>query len=120
MVRRSVRLAAVALAALAAFPFDSFADSQLLQDARRNAWAMLSERAAWGEEKRPSMRQLSPEDGAELGWLKRSDLKPGSGLQLDLAPGFAVCADWDRYRPKGVPVREAIDTLLVGFQFTFH
>ena len=119
MVRRSVRLAAVALAALAAFPFDSFADSQLLQDARRNAWAALSEGAAGSEEKRPSMRALSPE-GAELGWLKRSDLKPGSGLQLDLAPGFAVCADWDRYRPKGVPVREAIDTLLVGFQFTFH
>jgi hypothetical protein len=119
MVRRSVRLAAVALAALAAFPFDSFADSRLPEDARRNAWAALSERAAWGEEKRPSMRQPSPE-GVELGWLKRSDLKPGSGLQLDLAPGFAVCADWDRYRPKGVPVRDAIDTLLVGFQFSFH
>jgi len=119
MVRRAVRLAALALATLAAVPVDSSADSGLLQDARRDAWAALSERAAWSEEKRPSMRALSPE-GAELGWLKSSDLKPGSGLQLDLAPGVTVCADWDRYRPKGAPVREAIDTLLLGFQFTFH
>jgi hypothetical protein len=122
MVRRSVRLAAVALAAIAALPFDSFADSRLLQDTRRNAWAFLSERSPWGDDKIEALRILSPAGvpGSEISWLKSSDLKPGSGLQLDLEQGWALRADWDRYRPRAVQVRETVDTLLLGLQYTFR
>lgn len=104
-------LVAVALAVPA---FDSAAESGLLQDARRNAWTVLAERPV---EKLPPAPLVSPE-GAEFGWVRSSGLKPGSSLQLDLAPGWAVCADWDRQRPK-TQVRETIDTFLLGLYYRF-
>ena len=120
MQRRSVSIAAAALAALAAFPADSSAESRLLQDARRTAWMFVAERATGIDEKHPAPLLASPEGvaGAELSWIRASGLRPGS-VQLDLAPGLALRADWDRYRPKLVQVRERIDTLLLGLQLTF-
>jgi len=119
MVRRSVRLAALALATLASVPPDVLADQQ---DARGNRWTLSSERSARGDEKLEALRVLSPAGvlGPEINWVKTSDLKPGSGLQLELEQGWALRADWDRYRPKAVQVREAIDTFLLGLQYTFH
>jgi hypothetical protein len=115
-VRRSIRLAAISFAALAALPNDAFADPR----ARQNAWALAVERSY--EERIEALRALSPAGvlPAEFGWVKASDLKPGAGLQLDLAAGLALCAEWDRYRPKGVQVRETVDTLVLGLQFTFR
>jgi len=121
MQRRSVSIAAVAFAALAAYPLDSSAESRLLQDARRNAWAFLAERTTWAGEQPPLPRPASF-DGvaiAELSWVRTSELRPGGSVQLDLAPGMALWADWDRYRPKAVQMRDRIDTLLLGLQFTF-
>jgi len=118
MLRRSVRLAAVFLAALAAVPFDVFADQQ---DARRT-WAMLSaERSAWIEDKVEAPRTLSPSSVfiAEVGWLKMSDFRRGAGLQFDIAQSWALCADWDRHRPKTPQVRETVDTFLLGVQYKF-
>jgi len=118
-VRRSIRLAAISFAAFAALPNNVLADAQ---GASRNAWALLAERTAWREDKPETLRVLSPAgvSPAEFGWVKASDLKPGSGLQLDLAAGLALCAEWERYRPKGVQVRETVDTLLLSLQFTFR
>jgi hypothetical protein len=118
-VRRSIRLAAISFAAFAAVPNDVLAQ---VQGASRNAWALLAERTAWREDKPETLHVLSPAgvSPAEFGWVKASELKPGSGLQLDLAAGLALSAEWERYRPKGVQVRETVDTLLLGLQFTFR
>ena len=119
MVRRSVRLAVVALATLAAVPPDVLAD---LQDARRSRWMLSSERSSRSDDRVETLRTLSPAGvpGPEISWLKTSDLKPGSGLLLELEQGWALRADWDRYRPKAVQVRETIDTFLLGVQYTFR
>jgi hypothetical protein len=118
-VRRSIRLAAISFAALAAVPNDVLAE---VEGVSRNAWALLAERTAWREDMPETVRVLSPAGvlPAEFGWVKASDLKPGAGLQLDLAAGLALFADYERYRPKGVQVRETVDTLLLGLQFTFR
>jgi hypothetical protein len=118
MKRRSIRLA-VALAVLAAVPTAVLAD---LQKAGRTSWTLSAERSAWGEDKTEALRAPSPGGvfNTEIGWLKTSDLKPGSGLQLGLAQSWALCADWDRYRPRMVQARETIDTFLLGLQFTFR
>jgi hypothetical protein len=114
-VRRSIRLAAVSLAALAALPNDAFADPR----ARESWWALSVERPRV-EERTEALAKLAPAAAfSELGWVRPSDLKPGAGLQLDLAAGLALCADWERYRPKGVQARETVDTLLLGLQVTF-
>jgi hypothetical protein len=119
MVRRTVRLAAVSLAALAAVPNVVFAD---LQKTGRASWTLSAERDSWSEDKAEMLRAASPAGvfGAEIGWLKISDLRPGSGLQLDLAQSWALCADWDRQRPKMMQVRETIDTFLLGVQYRFR
>ena len=119
MVRRSVRLAALALATLASVPPDVLADQQ---DARRIRWTLSPERSARGDDRLEALRVLSPAGvlGSEINWVKSSDLKPGSRLQLDLAQGWTLCADWERYRPRAVQVRDAIDTFLLGVQYTFH
>jgi hypothetical protein len=119
VVRRSIRLAAISFAALAAVPNDVLAE---VQGASRNAWALLAERATGREDKPETLRVLSPAgvSPAEFGWVKASDLKPGAGLQLDLAAGLALRAEWERYRPRGVQARETVDTLLLGLQFAFH
>ena len=93
-----------------------------MQNASRDAWALLAERTAWREDRLEVPRVLSPAgaSAAEFGWLRPTDLKPGAGLQLDLAAGLALCAEWERYRPKGVQVRETVDTLVLGLQFTFR
>jgi hypothetical protein len=113
--RRCSGLAAV-LAALAAVPHGVLAQSQSddLQSARRDRWALQAERAAWDSEQ--ALRSLSPA-GADTGWLRSAEFKPA--VQVGLAPGWALCADWDRYRPKVVQVRESIDTILLGLQYKF-
>ena len=116
-MRRSIRLAVVSLAALAALPNDAFADPK----ARQAWWALSAERPRV-EERSEALPKLTPAavSPAELGWVRPSDLKPGAGLQLDLAAGLALCADFERYRPRGVQTRETVDTLLLGLQFTFR
>src|SRR3954471_918521 len=115
MVRRSIRLAAVSFAALAALPNDAFADPR----ARESWWALSAERPRF-DERTEALGKLVPAAVLpELGWVRPSDLKPGAGLQLDLAAGLALCADWERYRPRGVQAREKVDTLLLGCQLTF-
>jgi len=118
-VRRSIRIATISFAALAAVPNDVLAQ---VEGASGNAWALLAERTAWREDKPETLRVLSAAgvSPAEFGWVKASDLKPGSGLQLDLAAGLAFFADYERYRPRGVQVRDTVDTLLLGLQFTFR
>jgi hypothetical protein len=112
------RLAAV-LAALSAVPPSALAQSpsDSLQSARRERWALIAERALWdaGQLRSPSSASVFP---ADPGWLRSADFKPA--VQVDLAQGWALCADWDRYRPKVVQVRESVDTLLLGLQFKFH
>jgi hypothetical protein len=118
MVRRSISLA-VSVAALAVVTNDVFAD---LQETHRASWTLAPERSGWTEEKAEARLALSPTgvSSAELGWLKTTDLKPGGGLQLDIAQSWALYADWERYRPRAVQVRETVDTLLLGLQFSFH
>jgi hypothetical protein len=117
-VHRSISLA-VSVAALAAVPNDVFAD---LQKAHRASWTLAPERSGWTEEKAEARLALSSAGvlSAEPGWVKTSDLKPGSGLQLDIAQSWALYADWERYRPRAVQARETVDTLLVGLQYTFR
>ena len=117
-MRRSIRLA-VSVAALAAVPNAVFAD---LQKTHRASWTLAPERSGGTEEKAEAVRAVSSAGAlsAEFGWLKTADLKPGSGLQLDIAQSWALYADWERYRPRAVQVRETVDTLLLGLQFTFH
>ena len=120
MERRSYSIAVAVFAALAAFSSQSSAEPPLLQDTRPGGWTLLSERTARVDE--PSMPRAVSPDGvsAELGWVKYVDLKPGNGLQLDLAQGWAVRADWDRQRPRMVQARETVDTLLLGLQYRFR
>lgn len=110
---------AAALAALAAVPPGVLAQSGSdgLQSARRDRWALIAER--WGAEAQ-SLRTLSSASvfDADPGWLRSSDFKPA--VQVDLAQGWALCADWARYRPKAVQVRESIDTLVLGLQYKFR
>jgi hypothetical protein len=121
MQYRWVPFASAAAAVLAALPRESLADSRLLQDTRRSAWALLAERGESLFEKVPVTRVVSPDgvSSAEFGWVKPSDPRPGGSVQLELDRGVALWADWDRYRPKAAQVRETIDTLLVGLQFRF-
>ena len=121
MQRRWVPVATAAAVVFAALPFESFADSRLLQDARRNAWAVLAERGESLFEKLPVKRALSPDGvpSADFGWLKPCDPRPGGSVQLELERGLALWADWDRYRPKAPQVRETVDTLVVGLRFRF-
>ena len=122
MQQRWMPFAAAAASLLAAFPFDSFADSQLLQDVRRDAWALLAKSSASLAEKLPAPPALSPSgvSAAELGWVKPSELRPGGSVQLECESGVALWADWDRYRPKMAQVRDSVDTLLIGLQVTFR
>jgi hypothetical protein len=119
MVRRSVRLAAVSLAALAAVPNDVFADPQTTH---RASWTLSPERSSWGADKAETPRtpSLSGVFNAEIGWLKINDFRPGGGLQLDIAQSWVLCADWDRHRPTTPQVRETVDTFLLGLQYKFH
>ena len=117
MERSGFRIAA-ALVALAAVPPAVLAESQsdTQQSARRERWALIAERALWDAEQRnPS--SVSAFD-TDPGWLRSSGFKPA--MQVDLAQGWALCADWDRYRPKVVQVRESIDTFLLGLQYKFR
>jgi hypothetical protein len=108
---------AAALAALSAVPPGALAQSQAdsLQSARRERWALIAERALWDAEQAP--RAVSSAS-ADPGWLRSADFRPA--VQVDLAQGWALCADWDRYRPKAVQMRESIDTLLLGLQYKFR
>jgi hypothetical protein len=121
MERRCLCAAAV-LAALVAIPLHSLAQSETLQDPRRDQWALLSERGSKDTTQGQGLRTLLSDAafGAEIGWLRTSDLKPGAGLQLDIAQSWALSADWDRYRPKTPLVRETVDTFLLGFQYRFR
>jgi hypothetical protein len=103
------------LAALAAFPPVVLAQSQSddLQSAR-DRWALLAERAVQDSEQ--ALRRLLPA-GADTGWLRSAEFKPA--VQVGLAQGWALCADWDRYRPKVVQARESVDTFLLGLQYKF-
>jgi hypothetical protein len=109
---------AATLAGLAALSLNALADPQ---DARSSSWALSSERSSWSDD-RETVRALAPAGvfGAEIGWLKGSDLRPGSGLQLGLAQSWALRADWDRQRPMTVQVREPVDTFLLGLQYRFR
>ena len=122
MQRRWIPVATAAAALFAALPLESSADSRLLQDTRRNTWALLSERAARIDDKLESLTFLSPAGvpGPEISWLKTADLKPSGGLQLGLADGWTLRADWERYRPRAVQVRETIDTFLLALQYSFR
>ena len=121
MERSGFRIAA-ALAALAAIPPNVLAQSgsEGLQSARRDRWALIAERALWDAEEAQSPRTHSSAGifDADPGWLRSSDFKPA--VQVDLAQGWALCADWARYRPKAVQVRESVDTLLLGLQYKFR
>jgi len=120
MEHRFVCVAAI-LATLAAIPLNSLAQSASLQEPSRTQWALLSERSSKDLEPGQALRtQISDVSGAEIGWLKISDLKPGAGLQLDIAQSWALHADWDRHRPKTPQVRDTIDTFLLGVQYKFR
>jgi len=108
---------AAAFAALAVVPPGALAQSQPddLQSARPERWALVAERAPWDGEQ--ALRPLSPAAGADTGWLRSAEFRPA--VQLGLAQGWALCADWDRYRPKAVQPRESIDTFLLGLQYKF-
>ena len=109
------RIAAV-LAALGAVPPAVLAQSQAEDpnSARREKWAMVADRALWEGEQ--ALRSFSPA-GVDAGWLRSTDFKPT--VQVDLAQGWVLCADWGRYRPKAVQARESIDTFLLGLQYKF-
>jgi hypothetical protein len=117
-VRRLIRLAAISFAAFAAVPSDVLAQ---VQGASRNAWALLAERTAWREDKAETLRALSPAgvSPTEFGWVKASELKPGSGLQLDLAAGLALSAEWERYRFDALGSKSNTDLYSVGFAYRF-
>jgi hypothetical protein len=119
---RRFRIAA-ALAALSAVPPSVFAQSQseALQSPRRDPWALVAERALWDAEQPQALRAspgFSGVSDAGPGWLRSAEFKPA--VQLDLAQGWALCADWDRVRPKAVQLRESIDTFLLGLQLRFR
>jgi hypothetical protein len=122
MPRRPLSLAATAVAALFAFPAEIQAQPQSLQYARPGRFSLPPERPAWDDEKLLALRALSPAGvaDADLGWLKAREAKPGVGLQLELDQGWALYADWDRYRTRLPQVRENVDTILVGLQLRFH
>jgi len=122
MQQRWLPFAAAATSLFAAFPIDSFADSQLLQDVRRDAWALLAKGSASLAEKLPAPPTLSPSGvyASESGWVKPSELRPGGSVQLELDGSVALWADWERYRPKTAQVRESVDTILFGLQVTFR
>jgi hypothetical protein len=111
MERSAFRIAA-ALAALAAVPSGVLAQAQsaTLQSAR---WSLIAEQAQAA--RNPSSASVFE---ADPGWLRSADFKPA--VQVDLAQGWALCADWARYRPKVVQVRESIDTLVLGLQYKFR
>ena len=113
---------AAALVALAAVPPPVLAESQsdTQQGARRERWALIADRALWDAEQAQATRNPSSVSvfDTDPGWLRSSDFKPA--VQLDLAQGWALCADWARYRPKAVQVRESIDTLVLGLQYKFR
>jgi len=117
----ALRIAA-ALAALAAVPPGVLAQSETdsLQSARREGWALIADRALWDAEQVLAARNPSVASvfDADPGWLRSSDFRPA--VQVGLAQGWALCADWARYRPRAVPVRESIDTLLLGLQYQFR
>jgi hypothetical protein len=122
MERRSCSIAVAAFAALAALSAESAAQSPLLQDTRPGGWTLLSERSAWSDDTPLMPQAVSPAgvSAAGLGWVRYADLKPGSGLLLDLAPSWAMRADWDRQRPGVAQVRETVDTFLLGVQYRFR
>lgn len=105
----------VVAAALLVLPLEVLAESHLLQDVRRSPWTVLAERPA---DNVPNPPAVSP-DNAEFGWLRSIDLKPGGRVQLELDKDWSVCADWDRQRPKIAPLRETIDTFLLGLYYRF-
>jgi hypothetical protein len=115
MQRSSLRIAA-AIAALGAAPPAVFAQSLVddPQSARRDRWVLAAERALWEGEQ--ALRSIPPA-GLDAGWLRSTDFRPS--VQVGLAQGWALCADWDRYRPKVVHARESIDTFLLGLQYKF-
>ena len=122
MQRSRFRIAA-ALEALSAVPPAVFAQSpsDALQSPRRDRWALVAERALWDAEQPPALRTspgFNGVSGADPGWLRSADFKPT--VQLDLAQGWALCADWERVRPKAVQLRESIDTFLLGLQYKFR
>ena|ERR1041385_3774418 len=121
MPRLPPPLAAVAAAALFAFPPQIQAQPPLLQSARPVHLSLPAERPAWDEDKLIAPRAMSPSGvaAAELGWLRAAEARPGSGVQLELEQGWALYADWDRYRTKVPQVRETVDTIRVGLQLRF-
>jgi hypothetical protein len=110
---------AAALAALVAVPPGVLAESQS-DSARRERWTLIAERALWDADQAQVARNPSSVSvfEADPGWLRSSDFKPA--VQVDLAQGWALCADWARYRPRAVQVRESIDTVLLGLQYKFR
>jgi hypothetical protein len=121
MPHRLPLLAAATAATLIGFSLEIQAQPSSLQDARPAPFALPADRAAWDEDKLLALRVTSPSGvaGAELGWAKATETRPGGGLQLDLDQGWALYADWDRYRTKLPQVRETVDTLLVGLHYKF-
>jgi hypothetical protein len=119
MPGRSSRIAAVALTALASFPFDASSDSGALQDPRRSRWMLAVQHEAAPLESPELSPKLSPPGGG-IGWVKAGEAKPDCALQLKLEEGWALYADWDRYRTKLPQVRETVDTVLVGLQLKFR
>ena len=118
MERSAFRIAA-ALAALAAVPPGVLAqaDADSLQSARRDRWALIAERAVWDSAQALPAVSSAAAPGADPGWLRTSGFNPA--VQVGLAPSWVLCAEWDRYRPKAVQVRESIDTFLLGLQYKF-
>jgi len=116
MQSRRCSAVAAAFAALTAVAPGALAQSQSddPQNARRDRWSLVAERALWESEQ--ALRSFSAA-GVDTGWLRNADFKPA--LQVGLAQGWALCADWDRYRPKVVQARESIDTFLLGLQYKF-
>ena len=122
MPHRPLLLAAAAAASLSALAPEIQAQPPSLQDARPMRLALPAERPAWEEDKLLAPRVMSPSGvaGADLGWLKACEAKPGGGVQLELEQGLALYADWERYRTKLPQVRETVDTILVGLRLKFH
>jgi len=119
MPGRSSRIAAVALTALASLPFDASSDSGALQDPRRSRWMLAVQHEAAPLESQELLPKLSSPGGG-IGWVKAGEAKPDCALQLKLEEGWALYADWDRYRTKLPQVRETVDTVLVGLQLKFR